>query len=152
MFYFGPWDSAGHYVCDESGHSVDRETERSLPWGCYGDVQHPIDCCLQPGCYKDRDGRIEHRGQQIEGPAILHHRGGWTALGFWDRTIDTRSNSNSVYIAEGTFTFDEMVFMARTRFAHRWNKMRFEVFQVDSDGSRVTDIDGSRPSGEGEKE
>ncbi len=129
MFYFGPWDCAGHYVCDESGHSVNRETERILPWG-HGPERHPLDCCLQPGCYKDRDGRIENRGPQIEGHAVLHHLNGWTAIGFWDRTIDTRPNSNSVYMAEGTFTFAEMVDMAKARFSKRWNKMKFEVTEV----------------------
>lgn len=133
MFYFGPWDSPGHYVCDENGYSVAREVERILPWGHREENQHHLDCCLQPGCYKDRDGSIEHLGPQIEGQAVLHHLNGWTAIGFWDRTIDTRPNSNSAYMAEGTFTFDEMVEMAKTRFAERWNKMRFKVVQFQPD-------------------
>lgn len=122
MFYFGPWDQAGHRM-----RSADRPTDRSMeleerraesnftrtnPWG------YQVDGGLCPP---------QSFGQ---GRARLHQKDGWTAIAFWDMTVDTRPGSNSVYLAEGTFTFDQMVEMAKTRFADRWNKMGFQVSLV----------------------
>lgn len=45
----------------------------------------------------------------------------------WDRSVDKRGACNSNYFAEGDFTFEQMVTMAKARFAPRWDKMKFEV-------------------------
>jgi len=119
MFYFGPWDDSGHYLFSEDGASAHRE-EDQLPW------TGAIDGVLQPGCYLDRC-RWQHRGPQNEGEALLHHKDGWTALSFWDRSVDKRMGSNSNYFVKGIFTFEEMVLMASDRFAKRWNVMKFQV-------------------------
>ncbi len=126
MFYFGPWDRSGHYLWLEGGRGTYREQDREgFPWH-EDSGDDGIDCKLQPGCVRGKDGRWRH-GQEIEGEALLHHKAGWTALSFWDRTVDRRGGCNSTYFAEGTFTFDEMVTLAMCRFAERWNRMRFEV-------------------------
>src|ERR1700756_3383092 len=126
MFYFGPWDTAGHFLNSEGGRWVPERERGTFPWN-ENSSSNGIDCQLQPGCHLV-DGRWRH-GKEIEGEALLHHRSGWTALSFWDRTIDTRGGCNSTYFAEGTFTFDEMVAMAKERFAERWNRMKFEVVE-----------------------
>lgn len=120
MFYFGPWERAGHFLCREGGYHVSRDERGTFPW-CEYSGERGIDCQLQPGCYKDRDGRWRH-GAEVQGQALLHHKDGWTALCFWDRTVDTRGACNSNYFAEGIFTFEEMVSMAKERFAERWRK------------------------------
>jgi hypothetical protein len=128
MFYFGPWDRAGHYLHDERGnHVYRREQLGSFPWDEMS-ADHGIDGQLQPGCYK----KFDHwrSGEQREGEALIHHKNGWTALCFWDRSVDTRGGCNSNYFAEGTFTFDEIVAMAKERFAYRWKKMPFQVVEV----------------------
>lgn len=126
MFYFGPWDQPGHYLFTERRTKVwgDESDAEGFPWRSgYG-----IDGVLQPGCHKDRDGRWTHRGSpEVEGAAVLHHRAGWTAISFWDRSVDKRGACNSTYFAEGLFTFEQMVEMAKARFSERWNKMQFEV-------------------------
>lgn len=123
MFYFGPWERAGHFLWREDGYRASWQEEQALPWA------HGIDGVLQPGCRQDpRDGRWNHRGAaEVQGEALVHHKDGWTALSFWDRSVDTRGACNSTYFAEGTFTFEEIVEMARTRFAERWDKMNFTV-------------------------
>lgn len=115
IYYFGPWDQAGHHM-RARGIPADLEERRAIsgftytnPWGT------KIDGGL---CPKDT-------GE--EGRALVHHRNGWTALSFWDYSVDTRPGSNSTYLAEGEFTFEEMVAMAKEHFAYRWNKMAFEV-------------------------
>lgn len=131
MLYFGPWDRPGHYLHDANGSKVSEYNEwgrkmlRGFPWCSSGTG---IDGVLQPGT-EIRFGR-RHTVREVEGEALLHHRDGWTALSFWDRSVDSRGASNSTYFAEGAFTFDEMVAMAKDRFATRWKRMSFDVRQV----------------------
>lgn len=125
FYYFGPLERPGHFMHNEFGHSVLNEEEKSIPWQGFD-----IDGKLQPGCYLER-GYWECRGPQIEGEALIHYKSGWTAISFWDRTIDGRYGCNSTFIAEGIFNFEQMVEMAKTRFAQRWNKMKFQVKLVN---------------------
>ena len=121
MYYFGPWDSPGHYFFDEQGRHI-RAFNESFPWHWSG---HEIDGKMQPGA-----GVRLARGErlpEVEGEALLHHKDGWTALCMWDRSVDARGACNSNYLAEGIFSFDEMVAMASQRFVKRWNKMKFAV-------------------------
>lgn len=134
MFYFGPWDEAGHYFFDERGRSVREDREVGFPFG-HERGKVAVDCRLQPGCPDPNDRLGRKTRPEVEGEAALHHIQGWTALCFWDRSVDTRGACNSNYFAEGEFTFDQMVEMAKTRFAHRWNKMQFEVRLVGQCGS-----------------
>lgn len=125
MFYFGPWDRAGHSLVSEIGHSVYGSALGTFPW-----TDGEMDGQLQPH-FKDCRMRGSSRYCECpggpEGKALLHYRQGWTAISFWDRSVDKRNACNSSYFAKGTFTFDEMVEMAKRRFAIRWNKMNFEV-------------------------
>ena len=122
MLYFGPWDVAGHYLFTEQKRHV--WDPPRMPW-----TGGEIDCGLQPGCKGRKSWQIPAE-EQVEGEALLHHKDGWTALSFWDRTVDTRIGCNSTYIAEGTFTFEAMVELAKSRFAERWNTMQFTVTLV----------------------
>ena len=126
MYYFGPWDRPGHYLHDEHGYSRGR-AEGAMPWTLGqmdGDLQPHFANCAKTPTYPDRHCNCPC-GK--EGPALIHHKDGWTALAFWDRSVDKRGACCSVYLAEGAFDFDQMVALARTRFAVRWNKMSFQV-------------------------
>ena len=132
MYYFGPWDSAGHSLHLESG-AHPRPIADSFPWSPAG---YDIDGKLQPSADAP-DHRINRASgvlstvghAQTEGEALLHYRDGWTALAFWDRSVDARASSNSTYFAEGVYSFEQMVELASTRFAKRWDrhKDRFQV-------------------------
>ena len=131
MFYFGPWDRAGHFLVDENGNGIYGSDRGTLPW-----VQGQMDGALQPhfrDCAKNNSyrDRFCNCSSGEQGVALVHHKGGWTAMAFWDRSVDNRGASNSVYLAEGIFTFDEMVELAKTRFAYRWNKMSFPVTEFE---------------------
>lgn len=126
MFYFGPWDRAGHFLHDEHGRTI-YDQRGTLPWG------DEADGGLQPhfeNCRRSQYSRYCDCGSGPEGHALIHHKNGWTALSFWDRSVDTRGACNSTYFAEGTFTFIEMARMAKERFAERWNKHKFVVVDV----------------------
>jgi hypothetical protein len=122
MVYFGPWKESGHFFFYENGGTVYADERKTLCWKDY-----EIDGVMQPGC-PDPNDRLKRRTRpMVEGEALLHHKDGWTALSFWDSSVDTRPGSTSTYIAKGIFTFEEMVQLAKTRFAERWNKMTFQV-------------------------
>lgn len=128
MVYLGPLKESGHLMFYETGEEIPyREGDKLCPWR-YND----IDGTLQPGQTLWR-GHWVSRGSWKQGEAVIHHKDGWTALSFWDSTIDTRPGCSSTYIAKGTFTFEQMVEMAKARFSERWNKMRFQVIDVTSD-------------------
>lgn len=121
MVYFGPWKESGHYFFYEDGGTVYSWERAQLAWKAW-----EIDGVLQPGSPDPAD-RLQRHGPQIEGDALIHHKDGWTALSFMDRSVDKRPGCSSTYIAKGIFTFEEMVEFAKTRFTERWNKMSFQV-------------------------
>jgi len=125
MFYFGPWQQVGHYMRSDDHLPKDSEGYRKLhgftksnPWGY------------------EVDGGLCPKGES-EGVAAIHHKDGWTALSFWDYTVDTRPGSHSTYLAEGDFNFEQMVQMAMRRFSERWNKMPFMVRLGTPKGAEV---------------
>lgn len=105
VFYFGCWDAIGHCLWTPKGTSV---STSETPWG------NAVDGGLCPG-KRDRRGEVAPADQR-EGHAALHHRDGWTALAFWDRSVDKRPNSNSAFLAEGTLMLPEMMTLAWASF------------------------------------
>jgi hypothetical protein len=69
------------------------------------------------------DGSLCPEGPQYQGVAKLTQKDGWTAMGFWDRTGDSRGNSNSNFIVQGTYTFDEMVKLAQEAYPLIWKRI-----------------------------
>lgn len=110
VYYFGCWGVHGHCLYTASGQHAYRE-EHLLPWT-------EIDGRLTPG--QERRPNNRFMGVpfefQVEGHAALHHKDGWTALAFWDRTVDKRYGANSAFIAEGTHDFDSMCALAEEHF------------------------------------
>lgn len=119
LFYFGPWDVPGHYLHDTTGRTLWPDNNRIGPWR-----MGELDGGLQPNAEK---GYRRVAADEPEGVALLHQKDGWTALAFWDRSVDTRMACCSVYIADKTLTFDEMVAFAKANFKARWDKMKFQV-------------------------
>lgn len=115
LLYFGCWPGdQGHFLYNEHGRN---ERIIRLPWA-------RIDCRMQPGVAWD-ELRKEYRCNepQTEGIGRLHYKDGWTALCFWDRTEDTRLNSNSNFFAEGTYTEEEMHELAGLVYPKIWLRM-----------------------------
>jgi hypothetical protein len=114
VFYFGCHEQAGHFMrAPHSPRSLEERREISAfaetnPWG------HGIDgdLCVEGAA---------------EGVASLNHKDGWTALSFWDHSVDTRGGSNSNFLAEGTFTFDEMIAIAHQHFPDIMKRFGFPV-------------------------
>lgn len=104
IYYFGCWKELGHYLWNKHGYTVKNQT----PW-------QDIDAFLCPN------------GPQIQGVVKIHHKDGWTAMAFWDRSVDKRPGSNSVFIAEGIYTFEEMKNIAEKNFLSIWKRLNFKI-------------------------
>jgi hypothetical protein len=115
VYYYGcANDDAGHFLWapDRSsrfGLEGVRNFRMAQPWGV------------------GIDGPIEADFPQTQGKAHLHYRDGWTALWFWDRSVDSRPGSHSTFIAEGTLSLEAMLVLARERFPEVWARYKFEV-------------------------
>jgi hypothetical protein len=126
VFYFGCWGESGHYLWTENRQHVWRdEDERArLP----KDWRAP-DGTLCPGAIRVR-GHWEHTEAQTEGRAMLHWHAGWTAIAFWDRSVDTRMGCNSVFMARGRWSFEAMIEIAKARFPSIWQRFKFQITHV----------------------
>ncbi len=119
-FYFGcargVWGhrEAGHYFYAPGGRSA-REAEAVNPWG-------HVDGKLAPREYEGRSAP-----ECPQGVAALHHKDGWTALAFWDRTGDSRGNSNSTFLFDATLTFEEALAAARENFPALFERFTFDI-------------------------
>jgi hypothetical protein len=110
-YYFGTYRQAGHYFWTEGmGHS----RYSGDPPGPWGHV----------------DGQLAPAGD-VEGEALLHHKDGWTAIAFANRTDDSRPQSNSAFLFDATLTFDEALEEARKRFSQVVERLSFEIVEVD---------------------
>jgi hypothetical protein len=61
--------------------------------------------------------------EQPQGRCCLHHKDGWTALSFWDRTGDVRHGSSSTIVARGTFGIAEMLERFKTELPRLWERV-----------------------------
>ena len=127
--YFGCWDRPGHYFhsCD-GGYLYPHEGPLTeFPWG------YEVDGGLCPG-----GDRRDNRVPQVEGEALIHHKDGWTALSFWDRSVDARGGCNSNFFFRGILSFDEALVKAKKVFPFILARFTFDVRESRWSMDRVT--------------
>lgn len=107
--YFGYWGEPGHYLWTPDKKRLWNDPE--VPW-------NDLDGCLCPGYVNQYK-----RGPEIPGQGLLHHRDGWTAFAFWDRTGDRRGASNSVLLWNRIATFDGLLARARAAFPEIFKRL-----------------------------
>ncbi len=135
VYYFGRWGGPGHYLWSPSGRSSGHEVERRIPWPCAEfDGRLAGDPVLEDPRQRGH-WATEH---QPEGHARLHHRGGWTALSFWDRSGDQRHGSSSTLVARGEFTAAEMAALFERAFPAVWRRITARL-QVELPAASVSD-------------
>ncbi len=128
VFYYGCWGGVGHYLWTPRGQFADED--RALPW-----APHEIDPRLagDPNLMNPRmravgifvwDGNLEH---QPEGMVRVHHREGWTAVGWWDRSLDRRFGSNAAFFVEATVDAEEALRAAREAFPAIFARIRYPL-------------------------
>jgi hypothetical protein len=139
VMYHGCWAGVGHHLHMVDGYrpkdpafrawemranSPSRFISNGMNWQCKRKL---------PGISPETEGfaRVTH--------VMCDFGKEWTVLGFWDRMVDTRYNSWSMFIATGTHDFDTMVQLAKRDFPHIWQRITFEVVQepTPNDGKQV---------------
>ncbi len=112
--YFGCIDEPGHYLFD----------------GRFKFGKRPA---LVPGWSKwvkwanKRDGLLAPEFNGVSGRALLHHFDGFTVLAFWDRSVDSRGGSNSMFIVPGIKAFTDVIDIARVAFPGVFERFQFDV-------------------------
>ncbi len=111
VYYYGCWGDKGHFLWTPEQDSVRiSKMKDATPFG------DDIDGVLQKG-----SGVCSGNG--IPDDAQLHDKDGWTALAFWDRTVDTRPGSCSVFLAEGVHKVEAIKEIARSNFPEIWDRL-----------------------------
>jgi hypothetical protein len=120
-FYFGCIRESGHYLWGN---------HRGQPYKDRGtwDIQRAL--TVKVG-FDGIDGKLQPQRSQQRGEALLSHSWtGWTALGFWDRTVDTRPGSNSTFLCDQRLSFDEMLADAQEHWPTIFARLPFEIVDV----------------------
>ena len=107
--FFGCYKHPGHYLFRRHMVSVSTLPERSLTG---------FDGLLAPMQYSDA-----YTNKADRYVATITRLPGWgyTALSFWDNTVDTRGGSNCIFFAPSlTITFDEMLKGIEVNFPEVW--------------------------------
>ncbi len=71
------------------------------------------------------DGGLLNGVSDVPGNAVMFWGRGWTFLSFWDRSGDSRPNSNSTFLFEGEYSFEEAVELAKEIFPTRWSIIKY---------------------------
>lgn len=132
IFYYGCRNNTpGHYwfkpgfinadkeAAGDSTHSKGTEVG-CVPW------RWDVDGGLQP-MVSSKKGKTWYAP---EGKALRHVKDGWTALAFWDYSVDSRMGSCSTFVAEGEFKFDQMLEGAKQNFPEVFERFNFEVTNI----------------------
>jgi len=114
IYYFGCWNcQLGHYLSAPGGHRPPYEWR--LKWNCLdGGIFLPSTQSVQ-GLY--RLSRVSH----------VTSAESWTIISWWDRSIDSRPNSCSAFLARGELTADQILALARETFPHVFARMKFTL-------------------------
>ena len=116
-WFFGCWGHVGHYLWSPAGVMF-RHQGTGLPWA-------DIDSVLCPG-NRNRHGEVEGK-DQVEGMVRLHSRDGWTALAWWDRSVDKRHGSNAALFMHDVATFEAMLECGRRRFPDIFARFTYTI-------------------------
>lgn len=100
-----------------------------------GDTAGHVLCCADRLCLRPEtlpaplrpfDARWCSTGAddpQREGIVRLHHVAGWTIAAWWDRSADTRLNSNAALVMRGAHTWEVLLAAAREAFPREVARM-----------------------------
>jgi hypothetical protein len=127
-FYFGCWRESGHHLWHRGseGHPYkdwkqdDRLLGRSRHSADPGPGEIPWGYSLDGVLLKGRPG-------QRQGEAVVEQRDGWTALSFWDRSIDSRGGSSSTFVFDALLSPEEALAAAREAFPPIFARLPFDV-------------------------
>lgn len=129
-FYFGCWIEAGHYLWHRGadGSPVKKYDRGESRRRLLGGHPHSTDAMQGeiPWGYGLDGGLLKGRSLQ-QGEAVSEQRDGWTALSFWDRSVDSRGGSSSTFVFDTLLTPDDALAAAREAFPPIFERFAFAV-------------------------
>lgn len=131
VFYFGCIGGPGHFFNAPKRRRADAyelEREVSAALG-RGGLDGQL-CWNSPRSDRDRYNRRD----ETEGRAFRTCHGGYTAVAFWDRSVDRRGACNSAFIVRGELTFEQVIRAARQAWPKIWARFTFPIVEVDERG------------------
>lgn len=102
VLFFGCYGSPGHGLNSPRTGYLRYD---STPWGNK----------LDGGLLTDDYYKEAHKG--VLGAVKVHHKDGWTAIAFWDRSGDSRGGSNTAFLVAAHMTGEELFELARQQWA-----------------------------------
>lgn len=122
VLYFGSWGrKPGHFLWTTTGTN-NPGVEKRLPW------RESEFYRLPPQVYRsDYD-----RDEAPQGHAALHVRKDWTAIAFWDRSVDKRGNCMSAFFLRGIHQWNDAIQIAKHHFPSVWERFPWEVRLVQN--------------------
>lgn len=131
-YYFGCVGRAGHHLWSVVGGSItwaSRDIQNEI-YRALGNLDREL-------CWNYCLGHASYNRDETEGRALLTHRNNWSAIAFWDRTVDRRGACNSVFVAPGTLTFKQICRLAHHWWPKVWARFDFPIVEVDMAGREV---------------
>ncbi len=133
VLYHGCWGGIGHYLFDKNRNLLRNPAFRAWEDRA-GSPSKFIDNGLSWACKRKLPGIPPETEGVAKVTHLIANGFDWTVLGFWDRSVDSRYNSWSMFIATGTYDFDRMVELAKQNFPQVWARYKFNVI----DGTDLT--------------
>lgn len=103
-----------------------------LYFGCRGEPGHHIHCKRSIVRLRDTPwntsidgGLLAQTSQSHQGLCIHAVKDGWTAVSFWDRSGDSRPNSNSAFLVREEMTPFRLLELARQQWPDVFARHRF---------------------------
>ena len=109
VYFFGCLGTAGHFLYSKNEHRT--LPDKQTPWG------FEMDGGLAPQDVPEKQGH-----------AAIHHKNGWTAVSWWDRTVDTRGKCNSAVLAEGEHDFEQMKVLLKEHWPEVYTRQPVPLF------------------------
>ena len=104
------------------------EEHRRFPFS-----ENRLDTGFAPRTAPRNPRNVYDKGDELpQGQARLTHIKGWTVVSFWDRTGDSRSNSNTAFVFDERLSGDDALRIAREKFPRLFARFTFEVRIVDT--------------------
>lgn len=116
-WFFGCWGRIGHHLWSPDG-TLHRHQSAHLPWP-------EVDGELTPG-NRNRYGDVDAR-DQVEGMARLHHAADWTAVAWWDRSVDKRPGSNAALFVPGTVDMQPALAIGAEHFPSIFARFTYDI-------------------------
>ena len=113
IYYYGCKEESGHFLWQPNRiTTVPFHQEGLIPW-----INIDMGLCPQT--------------TRKQGVAKIHHKEGWTAIAFWDNSIDTRPGANSVFLYEDLLEYDQMIEAFEEHFPNIYNRFKFQITEFE---------------------